>query len=75
MRITSKGQITIPLSIRQAAGLMPQCEVEFSIKNNQVLLHKVDGRFSRGNDIIKRMRGRGSVRMTTDQIMALTRGR
>ena len=73
MRITSKGQVTIPLAIRQEAGLLPDCEVEFEIKGNRVFLRRMGGRATRGERVIQRMRGRGSVKMRTDEIMALTR--
>ena len=71
MKITSKGQVTIPLPIREAAGLLPDCEVDFEIKGNRVFLHKVG--VSRGEQVVRRLRGRGTVRMATDEIMALTR--
>jgi AbrB family looped-hinge helix DNA binding protein len=74
MRITSKGQVTIPLAVRQATGLLPNCEVEFEVKGNKAILHKVTRRQLRGERIIQRLRGRGSVKMSTDEIMALTRG-
>ena len=31
MRLTSKGQVTIPQEIRERLGLLPQIEVEFEI--------------------------------------------
>jgi AbrB family looped-hinge helix DNA binding protein len=74
MRITSKGQVTIPLAVRQAARLLPNCEVEFEIKGKQVILKKSAKQPARGAHIIRHLRGRGSVQMSTDQIMALTRG-
>jgi len=77
MRITTKGQVTIPVEIREKLGLLPNSEVEFEIAGNAVRMRKVrqareSGR--RGKSIVQRLRGRGSVRMTTDQILALTRG-
>ncbi|WP_034930118.1 AbrB/MazE/SpoVT family DNA-binding domain-containing protein, partial [Candidatus Accumulibacter vicinus] len=36
MRITSKGQVTIPVEIRKQAGLMPNTEVEFEFKDGVV---------------------------------------
>ncbi len=32
MRITSKGQVTIPVEIRERLGLLPDCEVEFVVE-------------------------------------------
>ena len=75
MRITSKGQITIPLAIRTRAGLLPHTEVEFALRGDVVIIRKMQqpGR-GRGARLVERMRGRGTVRMSTDEIMALTRG-
>ena len=73
MRITSKGQVTIPLPIRERTGLLPHTEVEFVLSGKRVYIEKVSGG-SRGRRLVEAMRGKGSVRMTTDEIMALTRG-
>jgi AbrB family looped-hinge helix DNA binding protein len=74
MRVTSKGQITIPQEIRQRFGLLPETEVEFVVVGNSVRLRKVEGRPGRGRGIVDRLRGRASTRLTTDEILALTRG-
>jgi AbrB family looped-hinge helix DNA binding protein len=76
MRVTSKGQVTIPVEIREKLGLLPDSEVEFEVIGNTVRLRKARGRrkVSRGRSLVARLRGRGSVRMTTDEILALTRG-
>lgn len=74
MRITSKGQVTIPAEIRERAGLLPNTEVEFEYDGKDVKLVKrktVKG--GRGSKLIERMRGTATVKMTTDQILALTR--
>lgn len=72
MRITTKGQVTIPLEIRERLGLLPHAEVEFAVKGDGVLLRKAEGR-RRGRRLVERMRGRGAVRLSTDQILALAR--
>ena len=75
MKITSKGQVTIPLEIRIRAGLLPHSEVEFVLRGDTVTLRKAKrAPARRGPRLIERMRGRGTVKMTTDEIMALTRG-
>jgi AbrB family looped-hinge helix DNA binding protein len=76
MRITSKGQVTIPQAIREQAGLMPGAEVEFMLdgKTVRIALARKPGRATRGERIVARLRGAGDIRMTTDEIMALTRG-
>lgn len=74
MRITTKGQVTIPREVREKMGLLPHSEVEFVVEGNVVMIRKVEGKESRGRKIVERMRGRATVRMSTDEIMALTRG-
>ena len=74
MRITSKGQVTIPLAVRQATGLLPNCEVEFEVRGKKVIMVKAARQPRRGEALVRHLRGRGSVRMSTDEIMALTRG-
>jgi AbrB family looped-hinge helix DNA binding protein len=77
MRITSKGQVTIPVEIREKLGLLPDSEVEFELVGNTARLRKArrPQRVSRGRSLVSRLRSRGSVRMTTDEILAHTRGR
>jgi AbrB family looped-hinge helix DNA binding protein len=70
-KVTTKGQVTIPQEIRDALAIHPGATVEFSVSGSDVVLHKVAG--GRGAAIVSRMRGRASGRMTTDQIMRLTR--
>ena len=74
MRITSKGQVTIPQAIREKMGLLPDTEVEFEVERNKVILRKAKSRSSRGKEIIARMKGKATVTMSTDEIMSLTRG-
>lgn len=74
MRITSKGQVTIPVNIREAMGLLPHTEVAFKIVRGKVMIEKVQTVSKRGNNMIDMMKGQGEMQMSTDQIMALTRG-
>lgn len=75
MRITSKGQVTIPQAIRERYGLLPDTEVEFVAKRNSVQIVKSTSteKPTRGQTIVRRLRGRSTVRMSTDEILALTR--
>ncbi|MEQ1931122.1 MAG: AbrB/MazE/SpoVT family DNA-binding domain-containing protein [Parvularculaceae bacterium] len=77
MRITSKGQVTIPQAIREKAGLLPETEVEFEFDGRSVRIVKAKApkKTTRGGALIARMRGRGDIKMSTDEIMALTRGK
>jgi AbrB family looped-hinge helix DNA binding protein len=73
MRITSKGQVTIPLRIRRELGLHPNTEVRFEISGGAARIKKVRGSGGRGERLVQHLKGRGTVRMSTDQILALTR--
>lgn len=73
MRITSKGQVTIPLAIREKAGLWPNTEVMFTMSRGAVLLRKVTTGERRGRQLVEHLRGKATTRMSTDEIMALTR--
>ena len=74
MRLTSKGQVTIPQEIREALGLMPHSEVEFELDGDAVRIRKARKSRSRGEAIVSRMRGSATSRLSTGQIMKLTRG-
>jgi AbrB family looped-hinge helix DNA binding protein len=75
MRITSKGQVTIPIEIRERLGLLPNSEVEFEVEGAAVRIRKSRGRKpgGRGRSVVQRMTGKATSGMTTEQIMALTR--
>ena len=77
MRITSKGQVTIPQELRLRAGLMPNMEVEFKLDGDKLVLQKAENQDSRGQlavDRLKRARARARTTLSTDEILALTRG-
>ena len=74
MRVTEKGQVTIPKDLRDALGIGAGTEVAFERNDETIVLRKIDEGTSRGRRIADRLRGRGDVDMTTDEIMALTRG-
>jgi len=76
MRLTSKGQVTIPQAIRERLGLHPWTEVEFEVDGNSVRVRKKAGARGRGQRLLDAMRRAPRPRpgMTTDQLMALTRG-
>lgn len=71
MRVTSKGQVTIPLEVRRRLGIAPGSEVEFELDDHGARL--VRKPTTKGKAIVRGMRGRGNVQLSTEQIMALTR--
>lgn len=75
MRITSKGQVTIPQHIREKAGLLPNTEVEFQLVNGKVTMHPKGKRVSPGQVAVAGLRGSlKRLKRSTDELMALTRG-
>jgi AbrB family looped-hinge helix DNA binding protein len=74
MRVTAKGQVTIPAEIRERFGFLPDTEVEFVVQDEVVRLRRVDQPDRRrGDRVVARLRGRARGKMTTDEILALTR--
>lgn len=72
--VTSKGQVTIPKKIRDLLGIRAGSVVRFRVDvDGRVTLHKIGGR-KNPRSRFARLRGTASVRMRTDEIMALTRG-
>ena len=79
MRLTSKGQVTIPQEIREKLGLHPGTEVEFEVVGDEVRIRRADAQEERRRRVrawIARARGSATRRpvLTTDEIMAMTRG-
>ena len=73
MRITSKGQVTIPMKIREKFGLLPNTEVEFEVDGDVLRMRKVEVEHTRGRELISKIRGKATTVMSTEEIMALTR--
>jgi AbrB family looped-hinge helix DNA binding protein len=73
MRVTIKGQVTIPQSIREKLGIKPSSEIDFIEEKGRVYVVKKEERTSVRSSFNK-FRGAATVKMTTDEIMALTRG-
>lgn len=74
MRVTEKGQVTIPKRLRDELGIGAGSEVDFERADDTIVIRKVSVDPSRGRRLVERLRNRGDVAMTTDEIMALTRG-
>lgn len=74
MRITSKGQVTIPQELREQLGFVPGSEVTFIPEGTTLRVVKQEGPQGRGRNVVERLRGKATVSMTTDEILALTRG-
>jgi len=75
--LTSKGQVTVPKAVRDYLGLKPRAGVSFErLPNGEVVVRAASRRRGAAHgDTLARLRGRATVRMKTEEIMALTRGR
>lgn len=76
MQITSKGQVTIPQEIRNRLGLLPNTNVEFELAGDHARIRKARvpvGEGIRGRLGLEVLRGTADTRMSTDEILALTR--
>jgi AbrB family looped-hinge helix DNA binding protein len=72
--LTSKGQVTVPKAVREFLGIGPGSKVTFELTAaGQVLIRPLAARVTRRSPL-ERLRGTATVRMRTDEIMALTRG-
>lgn len=72
MRVTTKGQVTIPQHVREKLGITPATEVDFVEEEDRIFLVKRKGEKAAVRKFAK-LRGAATVKMTTDEIMALTR--
>jgi AbrB family looped-hinge helix DNA binding protein len=83
MRITSKGQVTIPKHIRQKLGVQPGDEIGFREEGQALIVEKIEVQppLNAGVELIKALRGKGpSMRqgrplVTAEELTELTRGR
>ena len=75
MKVTTEGQVTIPQDIREKFHLLPGTDVEFIPQGEAVIIRPTaseeKNRFQRW---IQRARGSATTGLTTDEIMAMTRG-
>lgn len=74
-RVTSKGQVTIPKHLRDAAGIQPGCMVDFEmIANVGPVLVKCGPQEERCPDRFDEVLGTADIKWRTDELMALLRG-
>lgn len=75
MRMTIKGQVTIPKHVRDALGIEPGDEIDFELEGDRAQIRRRGKRT--GKEIVEPMVGAATVDlgMSTDEIMALLRGR
>jgi len=81
MRVTEKGQVTIPKSVRRHLGIVPGSEVEFSFVEEGALLRRVEMKDGeRSEDVrdlldhIRRFKGAMDLSgMTSDEFYKMLR--
>ena len=73
MRLNSKGQVTIPAALRERYGLHEGDEVDVIEEGNTLRIVRVKGSATRGQRLVRRMRGRATTTMSTDQLLELVR--
>jgi AbrB family looped-hinge helix DNA binding protein len=71
MRISTKGQVTIPHEMRAKLGMLPYTEVDFILKKDGILTKKQ--RKSKGSKLLEQLTGKSRINMSTEYIMKLTR--
>jgi AbrB family looped-hinge helix DNA binding protein len=75
MRVTSKGQVTIPVAIRERYGIEPDSDIEFEeTPRGPVLVVQDEARREHMRRVVRRMRGTSNTGLTTDEIMTMMRG-
>lgn len=67
--------MTIPIQIRERLGIGDESEVEFELIGDEARLRVVRGARRKGKALVRSLRGRATAGISTDQVMALTRGR
>ena len=73
--VTSKGQVTVPKTVRDYLGIKAGSAVMFErLPTGEVVLRPAKSDKKRRASVFARLRGRATVRMKTEDIMALTRG-
>ncbi|MFL5258689.1 MAG: AbrB/MazE/SpoVT family DNA-binding domain-containing protein [Hyphomicrobiales bacterium] len=81
MRITTKGQVTIPKPVRDRAGITPYSELDVRYEDGKVVIEKVEideaekrRRLREFEEWLARFKGSADAGLTTDEIMEMTRG-
>ena len=73
MKVTIKGQVTIPKEVREKFDIQPLSEVDFVEEQGRVFLVKKEPGM-RDKKRFARVRGSATAKMSTEEIMRLTRG-
>ncbi len=72
MHVTAKGQVTIPKNVREELGIRPETDVDFRESNGRFYIVRISK--PKKTEKFSKLRGIATAKMTTDEIMNLTRG-
>jgi AbrB family looped-hinge helix DNA binding protein len=70
MKVTSKGQVTIPQELRRKYRIDSNAEVDFVDEDGRIVVRPR----KRSESAFRKLLGRGDVRLSTEQILRLIRG-
>lgn len=73
MRVTTKGQVTIPVELRQIHNITPNSDVEFINTNEGILIKKSKNTGDDWSAKLNEIRGILGKKTTTKELMKLTR--
>ena len=73
MKISPNGQITIPPDLQKQLGLLPGTEIQLEVIGDALQIRKPRTP-CRGKQLIAAIRGKATSRLTTNDIMQVTRG-
>ena len=83
MRVSEKGQVTIPKHVREQAGIGPNSDVDVRIEGGRIILERVDARerhnvrerMERFLKALEKLEGTGDPAISADDVMRATRDR
>ena len=83
MRVSEKGQVTLPKHVRERAGIRPNSEVSIRLEGSRVIVEALDGdeqrtqreRVERFLASLKKLEGTGDPSVSADDVMRATRDR
>jgi AbrB family looped-hinge helix DNA binding protein len=74
MRMTSKGQVTIPADLRKRFGLGPGAEVEVVAGEDGAVVRRASSHGGRGAELVARLQDRADGELSAEAVLRLTRG-
>lgn len=73
MKLNSEGQVTIPAELRRSHGFVEGDEVDVIADGATLRIVHVEREATRGTRLVRRMRGKANMSLSTDELMAQLR--